>query len=260
VKKSLIALLVVAAWLLGTALVAFRAQTVAQEALGRARRIVELGEAQKDLMHKEGAELVTACTGKLTPQGTLSIAGYTQKSGTHDPEVFGMLVAVNHRDPQRVTIEEAATFYDPRFGRLFTDALNPFDWNHRLKYARRELQLEETKVIAVSAVWGLVTASKAADGRFDPGEARYYTRVLSFPEGKVLCEGNTTLRMMASIHSTGRAKTQEEADAEAAASAARLIPFVWFRSVVTTPLADLCELAGGKQLCETMAEETGQRR
>lgn len=258
-KKLRVALLLIAAWLLGTALVSWRVRAVGSGAWERAQRIAELGEAQKDLLHKEGPKLAAACAGKLTPQGPHALAGYTQDLGDHDPEVFGTLVAADAREPKRVAFSQAKGFYHPAFGDIFKGALNPFDWMHRLEWARHNLMFDQTKAVAVSAVWDLEVASSTSDGKYDPGRARYYTRVLSFPEGQVLCEGSTTLRMKGTVSGTGRAASKELAQLEAASSVQRLIPFVWGRSVVATPLADLCALAGGKELCEAMAEETGWR-
>jgi hypothetical protein len=255
-KKAKIAAVLVVVWLVGTLAVAGWVKFQETGARKRADRIVELGAAQKDLLNKMGPNLVKACTGKLTPQGTYALAGYIQAGGKHDPDVFDTIVSANSNEPKRVASSSGTHFYDPPFSDKVKENLNPFDWIGHLERARHTLMLDQTKYVAVSAVWGLVTAEATDDG-YDPGAAQYYTRVLTYPEGNVVCEGSTTLRMKGTITGTGRGMFGKS-DAES--SARRLIPMVWSSSVVATPLADLCALAGGEELCTAMAEETGSRQ
>jgi hypothetical protein len=81
---------------------------------------------------------------------------------------------------------------------------------------------------------------------------------VTFPSGDVVCEGRGEVRMKERVTASGRGSTKGGAEIEAASNVRGLIPFVFTRSVVTTPLHEVCG-AGGKTLCDLTAEWVGSR-
>ncbi|MDP2274841.1 MAG: hypothetical protein Q8N23_16910 [Archangium sp.] len=227
------------------------------------RRVKELGEKNAPLPTAEMKTLTEACAGKVTPGGPRSIAAYVAKLPGMKPslekdyyfideavigvhEVFRLDLSERHLD-------EISDAQLPRF----QDVADFTGWSRHLGWARSgNPELRELQYLVVARYESL-TMPVVADTTFEAGTGRFGARVLAFPSGDVVCEGRSEVSMQGNVNSSGRGATKELAQLEAAASARSLVPFVFTKAVVTTPLHRVCE-AGGEKLCDLTHEWVGR--
>lgn len=230
----------------------------------RYQRAIDLGEKEAPLPDPAQPLLSAACAGKLTPGGPKSIAVYVAKMAELPPlaedyyHVDRVLLGVS--DSSFLTTAnsffEDLTVSKQSFGRSLQDSLNPADWSHNLSWAQRgSPDLQELRYLVV-ARYASLTNPVVADEGYVPGSGEFGARVLSFPDGQVLCSGRGSVRMPVQVSASGRGASSTGAEIEAAANARDIVPFVFIQGAVATPLADVCA-AGGPELCKLMIEASG---
>lgn len=224
------------------------------------RRAIELGELHARTPTSEDQELAEACKGKLTAGSEKSIALYVAKMKWGAPSFSKDSYHVDQtlvgtRDIFRVDIEDAY-FKDgsvePRLGGLiFKENLNPVDWANHYKWAKAGTpDMNDVKYLVVARYESLTAPSVDSDG-YSPGSGAYGAKVLTFPTGEVVCEGRGHVRMKERVSASGRDKD------DAKLNAGNLVEFVFTKSVVISPLQELCD-AGGPKLCELTKEWVGR--
>ena len=231
--------------------------------VGVLRRVKELGEKNAPLPTAEMKPLAEACAGKLTPGGPRNIAAYIAKLPGMKPslereyyyideavigvhEVFRLELSEWHLNE----IPDAPLPH-------FVDVVDFTGWSRHLGWARAgDPELRELEYLVVARYESL-TMPVVEDTTFQSGTGRFGARVLAFPSGGVLCEGRGEASMKGNVNSSGRGATKELAQLAAASSARGLVPFVFTKGVVTTPLHRVCE-AGGKALCDLTHQWVGR--
>ena len=162
---------------------------------------------------------------------------------------------VGTRDVWRTDIEDEH-FKDGKVepqlgGRIFKDNLNPVDWANHYKWARAgSVDLNDVKYLIVARYESLTTPRVDSDG-YSPGSGEYGAKVLTFPTGELICEGKGHVRMKERVSASGRDKD------DAKINAGNLVEFVFTKSVVISPMQELCE-AGGTKLCDLTKEWVGK--
>jgi hypothetical protein len=73
-------------------------------------------------------------------------------------------------------------------------------------------------------------------------------KVVSFPDGKPVCEGAGKGRMVEKVIGHGKAKSDFDAQSEAEHNLERKLEEKWREATLGSPLQDLCA-AGGEKLC-----------
>lgn len=225
------------------------------------RRAVELGEEHAPLPTEGIPRLTDACRGKLKPGGPNSIASYVAKmkslpsldeSYWHvDRTLVGVATVWNMNLSDR--FYESTTVSDLDLGSALKEQANPVDWMRHLNWASKgSPEFGEVRYLIVARYDSLTMPTVEGD-TFEAGRGAFGAKVLSFPDGAVLCEGGGAVRMSSRVSASGRG------DAEAQANAARLVPFVFTESVTRTPLADLCDV-GGPELCKLTSEWVSAER
>lgn len=227
------------------------------------RRVKELGEQHAPLPTDAMKPLAEACAGKLTAGGPRNIAAYVAKLPGMKPslskdyyyvdeavigvyEVFRLGLTEQHLD-------EISDAQLPRF----QDVADFTGWSRHLRWARAgSPELNQLQYLVVARYESL-TMPVVEETTFEAGTGRFGARVLAFPSGDVLCEGSGDASMKGTVNSSGRGATKETAQLEAAASARDLVPFVFTKGVMTTPLHRVCD-AGGKALCDLTQEWVGR--
>jgi hypothetical protein len=220
------------------------------------RKVKELGEKQAPLPREDMKPLKEACAGKLTPGDKHVIAAYVAKLAPEkmptlekdyyrvDESVVGVTTFWNFD----VTEDSLRTISDASLPRV-SDILDPTIWKSHLGRARvGSPELNELKYLVV-ARYDSLTPPVVSGSSFSGAEGTYGARVLAFPSGEVLCEGYSEMGMPSRVSAGGRGATKEAAEADAASRAAELVPFVFTKAVVISPLNELCNV-GGKELCE----------
>lgn len=231
--------------------------------VGVLRRVKELGEQHAPLPTDEMKPLAEACAGKLTPGGPRSVAAYIAKLPGMKPslskdyyfideavigvdEVFRLQLNERHLD-------EISDAQLPRF----QDVADFTGWSRHLGWARAgRPELNQLQHLVVARYESL-TMPVVEDTTYEAGRGRFGARVLAFPSGDVLCEGRGEASMPGNVNSSGRGASKELAQLNAASSARELVPFVFTKGVITTPLHRVCA-AGGKALCDVTQEWVGR--
>lgn len=220
------------------------------------RKLKELGEKHAPLPTDGMKPLREACEGKLTPGDAHVIAAYVAKLA---PSKMPTLEKDYYRVDESVVGVESFWNFDVTDSSLreiseasiprFSDIIDPTIWKMHLGCARvGSPELNELEYLIAARYESLSTPSVSGSS-FSGGTGSYGARVLAFPSGEVLCEGRSEVGMPSRVSAGGRGATKEEAEADAASRAADLVPFVFTKAVVISPLNELCAV-GGKQLCE----------
>lgn len=227
------------------------------------RKVAELGEQHAPLPSEGMQPLEKACSGKLTPGGPRSIAVYVAKLAPYlmpslqedywhvDQTVLGVheVFRLDLSDDYLKEIPEPSL---PRF----QEVVDPTSWSNRLHWSRAgNPELNELKYLVV-ARYDSLSMPVVADTTFEAGKGTFGARVLAFPSGEVLCEGRGEVSMKGHISGSGRGNSKELAQLEASESVRHLVPFVFTKAVVASPLHRLCD-TGGKALCALTAEWAG---
>lgn len=220
------------------------------------RQVKELGEQHAPLPTEGMKPLKEACAGKLTPGDAHSIAAYVAKLApskmpTLEKDYYRVdesVVGVDTFWDFDVTDSSLKEISDPSLPRP-SDILDPTVWKMHLGRAQvGNPELNELKYLIAARYESLETPSVSM-GSFSGGTGSYGARVLAFPSGEVLCEGRSEVGMPSRVSAGGRGATREEAETDAASRAADLVPFVFTKAVVISPLNELCAV-GGTKLCE----------
>ena len=227
------------------------------------RRVKELGEKNAPLPTDEMKPLTEACAGKLTPGGPRSIAAYIAKLPGMKPSLekdyyFIDEAVLGVHEVLRLDLSERhlEAISDAQLPR-FQDVADFTGWSRHLGWARSgNPDLRELKYLVVARYESL-TMPVVEDTTFEAGKGRFGARVLTFPSGDVVCEGRGEVSMKGNVNSSGRGATKELAQLDAASSARSLVPFVFTKGVITTPLHRVCD-AGGKALCDLTQEWVGR--
>lgn len=225
------------------------------------RRAIELGEQHAPLPAEGMSRLTDACRGKLKPGGPNSIGSYVakmkslptlEKDAWHvDRTLLG--VATVWRMDLTDRFFESMTIDDIPLTSALKEQANPADWLRHLNSASKgSPEFGEVRYLIV-ARYDTLTLPMVDGDTFQPGTGVFGAKVLSFPDGAVLCEGGGAVRMSSRVSASGRG------DSEAQANAANLVPFVFTLGVTHTPLADLCDV-GGPELCKLTAEWVSAER
>jgi hypothetical protein len=220
------------------------------------KQVRELGEKHAPLPTEDMKPLKEACEGKLTVGDAHSIAAYVAKLAPSkmpvlekdyyavDESVIGV-ESVWRFDVSDRHLHEIA---EPSFPR-FSDIVDPTIWKNHLRSAKAgSPELNELKYLIV-ARYDSLTPPVVSGSTYSGAEGTYGARVLAFPSGEVLCEGSSEMGMPSRVSAGGRGKTKELAEADAASRAVELVPFVFTKAVVISPLNELCKV-GGNELCE----------
>ncbi len=220
------------------------------------KKVRELGEKHAPLPTEGMKPLKQACEGKLTAGDSHSIAAYVAKLAPSkmptlekdyyavDESVVGV-ESIWRFDVTDRHLEEISEASFPRF----SDIADPTIWKNHLKSAKAgNPELNDLKYLVV-ARYDSITKPVVSGSTYTGAEGTYGARVLAFPSGEVLCEGYSEMGMPSRVSAGGRGATTELAQADAAANAAELVPFVFTKAVVISPLHELCAV-GGNELCE----------
>lgn len=256
-KKVIAAL--VGLYLVGTFAMFGLILSATRSAEEKQRRAIELGELHARIPTAEDRALAEACKGKLTAGSEKSIALYVAKmkwAPTFSESHYHVdQTLVGTRDIFRVDIEDThfkdGTVEAQLAGRIFKDNLNPVDWAHHYKWAKAgSPDMNDVKYLIVARYESLSTPTVGDDG-YSQGSGEYGAKVLTFPTGELICEGKGHVRMKERVAASGHDKD------EAKRNAGNLVEFVFTKSVVISPMQELCE-AGGTKLCELTKEWVGR--
>jgi hypothetical protein len=247
-KKVLLGLGVLAvAYGIGLIVVASTEVNAEQERRAQEEKIVALGRPLAlsfDGMTTYEA-VAHACKDKLTPGALRSLVVYTVVS---EQGLGGRIVGYSER---YVVVGEQDEL---RRLRTLSDALahdaSPDDWSRYLDDAKS--LREETRAlryVAVVQFSDVRQATLAFSGElFDPGRAEYKAKVITFPDGKLVCEGVGQGHMKGEVIGHGKGTYDFQAQQDARENAAKKLKAKWFAAMAASPLHDLC-FAGGEQLC-----------
>jgi hypothetical protein len=220
------------------------------------RKVKALGEQHAPLPTPEMKPLQEACQGKLSPGKPHRIAAYVAKLAPskmprlqHDYDrVDESVVGVQSLWSFDVSDASLQEIPDAELPRL-SDILDVTVWSSHLESARRgNPELNDISYL-IAARYESLTAPEVSGGTFSGAEGAYGARVLAFPSGEVLCEGRAEMGMPSRVSAGGRGATQELAAMDAAARAEELVPFVFTKAALISPLHQLCAV-GGTELCD----------
>lgn len=222
------------------------------------RAVVALGQKlAPELDGLLGADpLAEACRGKLAPGGPHSIALYTVplepafRPSADGKRVDGVLAAwggtyvnVDPADPLKPP---------PDFLELLARMASPDEWARRLEHKDAlHAETAELRYVAVAQFSSLTPASVPVLGdgdTFDPGTADYKVKVVGFPGGAAVCEGQGRGRMVQKVVGHGRARDSFDAKRVARQDLERELVDRWVQATIGSPLEDLCAV-GGEKLC-----------
>lgn len=221
---------------------ASRELTRAQKWRAKMLAIKALADAQvPSLKVAELVPLRDACAGKLEPKGPKAIVSYMDpgdlpQGETSAGQVTGAIIKSDHYGYD--FMEHAAS--EPEFEWLFREALDPGSWSK-----------EEWHVDPSVASYAVITVPLQVefprlaedDKSFSEGKAELRTRVFTWPEGKVLCEGVSEPTTPEKLELSGSGKTQEIAKARAALGAMDSLRAGFSTSILNTPLLEVCAAA-----------------
>lgn len=256
-KKAIAA--IVALYVVGTGVMFALILSATRAAEEKQARAIELGELHAKTPSADDAPIAEACKGKLTPGDEKSIAVYVAKmkwapSLKDDYAHVDRTLMATH-EVWRVNLE--SNFYEnakvePRpAGAILKDNLNPVDLARHLKWARAgSVDLNDVKYLVVARYESLTLPVVGSDS-FSSGSGEYGAKVLAFPSGEVVCEGKGHVRMKERVSASGRDKDT------AKMNAGNLVEFVFTKSVVVSPLEELCDV-GGTKLCELTKDWVGK--
>jgi hypothetical protein len=220
------------------------------------KKVRELGEKHAPLPTEGMKPLKEACAGKLTPGDSHSIAAYVAKLApsklpTLEKDYYFVDEAViGVESIWRVDVTERHLHEIPEAPfPQFSDVVDPTIWKNHLRSAKvGNPELNDLKYLIV-ARYDSLTPPVVSGSTYSGAEGAYGARVLAFPSGEVLCEGRSEMGMPSRVSAGGRGATKEAAEADAASRAVELVPFVFTKAVLMSPLNELCSV-GGKELCE----------
>ncbi|MGV3625021.1 MAG: hypothetical protein ACO1OB_29645 [Archangium sp.] len=250
---------IVALYVVGFIVVSGLVISATRAAEGRNARAIELGEKHARTPSEDDTPLGEACKGKLNVGSEKSVAVYLAKMkwapsfskdayhvdetlvGTED--VFSVRLSDRHFKDGVVPSQLP--------GAIAKDNLNPVDWARHLKRASAgSPDMNDVKYLVVARYESLSPPSVGSDS-YTGGTGEYGAKVLTFPEGEVVCEGRGHVRMKERVAASGR-------DADAAKlNAGNLVEFVFTQSVIMSPLQEVCS-AGGSKLCELTLQSTSK--
>lgn len=261
--KKLLA--VIPLYLVAYAAVCFFWLKLSTDSAERGQHAIELGETQaaqlqsprdNDLLLRE------ACKGKLEPGSSRSIAAYLAKTNvkpSDDNDYDEVVLGVQEIFRPELVRERPGRFKAPDWKRALEHNASPADWKRHLAQARAgSPELGETRYLLVAKYFSMKPPQNEGDDAYTRARGSYAARVVTFPEGEVLCEGRGEVRMKETVNASGRGATQEMAKAEAQSNAAKLVPFVFSYSVTTSPLHEVCDV-GGDALCKLTGEWVGSK-
>lgn len=241
---------------LGIAFVVARKHHTARERWrGQLLQVKALADAAKPaLLAATGlAPLDEACREALAPKGYRAVIGYLVP-----PEL----------PPGADRLGGEVTAYEPisgvvgtdymhhaespePFGLAFSDALDVFTWDNEVS----GVDLEGSSYLAITVATGLRFPRLADDDKtYAPGAGELRTRVVSWPDGKPLCEGRTAPNTPQTLEAHGSGKTQGAAHANAALTLMGNLSWAFRQSIVFGPLAAICA-AGDARYCEHVERE-----
>jgi hypothetical protein len=252
---GVLAIAFVVPWLVLT----FLAAQGEQERREQEKKVVALGQALAPALNEMtgfGDALADACKDKLTPGAPRSLALYTlplpetERPSLSGARVDGRIAAWSNTI---VWTESADPVPAPRgMGDLLGRYAEWYEWPNRWESHNDFLQeTRALRYVAVALFSDLHPASLPmfGDGKsFDPGEARYRVKVVTFPEGKPVCEGVGKARMHKEVIGHGKARSSYDAEKEAQSQVERKLREKWIEATIGSPLEDLCS-AGGAPLC-----------
>lgn len=248
-----LAIFYVLAWV-GVSLVVLKAE---EERAAQDRAVVALGQKLKpEVEGYFGSELLKeACKGKLTPGGRRSLALYTLPLGEVLPSLEGLRVdgKLAAWSGTYVTVEPTdPPPSPPSFSTILARLSSPDEWGWRLE-KKDELRKEtqELRYVAVALFSNLTAASLpflGKEGTFDPGSADYKVKVVTFPDGKPVCEGTGEGRMVQKVIGHGKARDSFDAERAARSDLERKLGGKWMQATIGSPLEDLCDV-GGEPFC-----------
>ena len=212
----------------------------------RAAFIRELGAAYDVTPLLDQPMLRADCEGKLEPRGPTAVVAYVRPMkdrpmldqaiddvlvGTTD--VFHLQIDMRRLDgaPQPLTV-----------GQALLRNLNPIDWPRHWKAASRGTPDLSDATWVVIANYGSLRLPVSGADSYAVGSGSFSAEVIRLSDGAKICEGRGDLHMRSSVAASGSDK------AEARENARKLLPFVFARSVMVSPLHDVCA-AGGEALC-----------
>jgi hypothetical protein len=222
---------------------------------GQLLQVKALGDAAKPslLAAADLAPLDEACRAALPAKGHRAVIGYVVP-----PELppgadrFGGEVVAYQPISGSLSTDFMHNAEDPvDFGFAFSDALDVFTWDNE----EAGVDLEGSSYLAITVVTGLRFPRLAEDDKtYTPGAGEVKTRVVSWPDGKTLCEGRTAPHTPEKLEARGYGKTKAGAEASAALSLMRSLDWSFRQSIVFGPLVAICT-AGDERYCERVRRE-----
>ena len=230
-------------------------------------RAVELGEQHAPLPDHAAIALGEACAGKLERGEAGTIAAFVARMEPAGlPQladdgnfVDRVLVGLERRDSLDLDLRRMdESERPPRPLRTLEDALDLSSWS---RYLHRDPQdrpvLAATRYLVAARYAWLELPQSNGEG-YSLGAGDWGARVVSFPEGEVLCEGRGSVRIRDTFNTSyGTANADSAADSPY--GAASMAEFLFTRAVAIAPLHAVCR-AGGPQLCAETASWVGYQR
>lgn len=202
-----------------------------------------------------GDSLKQACAGKLQAGGERSIALYSL------PIEQGLRPSLDGKRVDGVLASWVGTYVGidpadpfgpaPELSRSLSRALEFYEWPHHLEERTAfDQETSSLRYLVVAKFSDLSAPSLpfSDTGTFDPGSAKYHAKVVSFPEGAVICEGTGEARMVEKVIGHGQGEDRFDAHANARSELELKLRDKWIDATVGSVLEDVCE-AGGKHLC-----------
>lgn len=219
----------------------------AQADTERARAIRELGASYVVEPVLEQPMLAAACEGKLERGGPGSIVGYVRPMRYRpmlDQAIDDVLVGTTHERNLQVEVRRLdGSPTGKSAAQAVRESLNPLTWvSHFARANRGTPELSEARYVVI-ANYVSVQPPIGSGASYAVGSGSFSAEVVRLADGVRLCEGRGDVHMRQSVNAGGA--TREEARA----NAQKLLPFVFARAVMISPLRDVC-LAGGEALCQ----------
>jgi hypothetical protein len=136
---------------------------------------------------------------------------------------------------------------EPDFGGKFTDAaFDPWSWDNGDWHTDPSVGSYLVFTVPLKVVFPRLADD---DKSFSAGEGELRTRVLSLPDGKVLCEGRSSPTTPEKLSLSGRGRDEAAAKARATLDGMGKLSAYFSFSLLYTPLSLVCE-AADQQYCD----------
>jgi hypothetical protein len=209
--------------------------------------------------------LKEACAGKLEKGGPFSLVGYVVPLVDSDDDeigdrVMGLVEYPNVPVNSGVRFDASQTWVrypgSPRtiLGE-FVGALDPMSWKYKTRPegSGGKPRVRDARYVAITTPRDLVWPVDQGNV-YIPGTARLETRVVTLPEGKLVCEGESTVTHGGRIEMEGRGKTMAEAETQAVARLSFHVKAYFISAIQYGPLFPICE-APGNDFCDQVGHE-----